>query len=881
MGEVYRSRDTKLNRDVALKILPGSFTHDPERLARFRREAQVLAALNHPYIGAIYGLDEANGEQFLVLELVDGESLDKKIARGPIPVDEALTMARQIAEALEAAHEKAIIHRDLKPANIAVTRDGQVKVLDFGLAKATDVASGTSGELANSPTITSPAMMTGVGVILGTAAYMAPEQARGRAVDKRSDIWSFGCVLIEMLTGRRAFDGEDISTTLAAVLKTEPVWSALPATVPFSLRRLLSRCLQKDPKTRLRDIGEARIAIDDILSGALVESAPSAPGRRAPWWRRAAVPGAVALTASLASAAIVWFVAQSTLAQPHVWRFQIAPPSTAALTLSGLSRYVALTPNGSHLIYVGANGTTLFVRALDGLEATPLVRGTALRDPFVSPDGRWVGFFEGPQTLKKVAIEGGPVSLVARLDNFENGATWATDDAIIFATSSSTTGLQRVSADGGTPTVLTRPDRAHGEANHAWPEALPGGQAVLFTVTATSGGLDAASLAVFDLRHDRPTILLRGGSDAHYVPNGHLVYAAGGTLRAVGFDPKSLTIGATTTAVVPGVLTTSLGAAEASVAADGTLVYVGGQAGSGAAPTLVWIDRQGRETPISAPPHPYAYPRLSPDGTRVAITVQGRIDRATNVWLWDLAHGTLTPVTSDPALNTSPVWRDRRRVVFASNRTGPFNLFSQAADNTGTVDHLFDSPNVQFPTDVSPDGRVIVTELSQKTGQDVRALPLDGTGNAQALIHTTADERNGVVSPDGRWLAYEANDSGRFEIYVNPFQDVNSGRWPVSTSGGTQPLWARSGQELFYVAPDGTLMRVAVTAGPSWTASTPTKVLEGLRVLANGGNFPRNYDITADGQRFLMLKAVVSDAPPEIVVIKHFDEELKRLVPVK
>jgi serine/threonine-protein kinase len=584
---------------------------------------------------------------------------------------------------------------------------------------------------------------------------------------------------------------------------------------------------------------------------------------------------------SLGTAAIVWFVAQSTAVRPQVWRFQITPPSTAALTINGLTRDIALTPDGMHLIYVGANATTLFVRALDELDATPLVHGTALRDPFVSPDSQWVGFFEGPQTLMKVAITGGPPSLVARLDGFENGATFATNDAIIFATASSTTGLQRVSADGGQPTVLTRPDRAHGEARHSWPEALPGGQAVLCTVIAATGGPDATSLAVYDLRTERPRILLRGGSHAQYVPSGHLVYAAAGTLRAVEFDLTTLTVAGKTIQVVPRVLTNSLGVAEAAIARDGTLVYITGDAGSGATRTLVWVDRQGRETPIAAPPRLYSYPRISRDGGRVALTV---LEQDTDIWLWDLAHETFTRIRSDSALNTSPVWRDRRRLVFASNRSGSLNLFSQADDSTGAVDRLTDSTTVQVPTDVSPDGtQVILTELSPQTGQDVMTLNLDGTRQPRELIRTRNDERNGVVSPDGRWLAYEANDSGRFEIYVNPFQDVKRQRWPVSTSGGTQPLWVRRGQEqeLFYVAPDGALMRVAVSGGPAWTASTPTKVLEGHKVLTPGGNFPRNYDVTTDGQRFLMLKPAPSNAPQEIVAIKHFDEELKRLVSLK
>jgi len=876
MGEVYRARDSRLNRDVAIKVLPTDVAADHDRLARFEREAQVLASLNHPNIAQIHGVDDSSGTPALVMELVEGPTLADRIAKGPIPLDEALPTAKQIAEALEAAHEQGIIHRDLKPANIKVRADGTVKVLDFGLAKAFDPVVSTAGNASMSPTLSIHA--THAGIILGTAAYMSPEQARGKPADKRTDIWAFGCVLFEMLTGKRPFAGDDISTTLASVLKTEPEWSAVSAAAQPGLRRLLSRCLCKDPKDRLRDIGEARIAIDRLLNGVVDEAAPSAVIRRVPWWSSVAIPTVTLLVGSLVTGGSVWFVARSAVSWPRAWRFQITPPSNAALSINGLTRDVALTPDGSHLIYVGANATTLFVRALDELEATPLVHGTALRDPFVSPDGQWVGFFDGPQTLKKVAITGGPAVLLARLDNFENGATWATDATIIFATSSS--GLQRVSADGGPVTVLTRPDRARGEAGHLWPEALPGGQAVLCTVTATAGGLDAASLAVFDLRNDRPTILLRGGSHAQYVPSGHLVYAATGALRAVGFDAKRLTLAGTATRVVPQVLTTSLGAAEAGMARDGTLVYIGGDAAGVAARTLVWVDRQGRETRIATQPRAYIYPRISPDGTRIAVT---SVDQDTDIWMWDLAHETLTRVTSDPALDTSPVWRrDGRRVVFASNRAGSLNLFSQAADSTGVVDRLTESPNVHIPTDVSPDGtQVVLTELSPKTGQDVMVLKLDGTRHVLPLIQTPFDERNGIISPDARWLAYEANDSGTFEIYVRPFPDVNRERWQVSTSGGTQPLWARSGQDLFYVSPDGALMHVAVAKGPAWAAAAPTRVLEGHYLRTPSGNFPRNYDVAADGQRFLMMKAAANDAPPQIIVVKHFDEELKRLVPTK
>jgi serine/threonine-protein kinase len=879
MGEVYRARDTKLGRDVALKVLPDSLAHDPDRLARFEREAHLLAALNHPNIAHIHGFEDSTGVPALVMELVDGPTLADRVAGGPIPLDEALPIAKQIAEALEAAHEQGIIHRDLKPANIKVRVDGTVKVLDFGLAKAFDPTAASSTSATMSPTLSVHATQTGI--ILGTAAYMAPEQARGKSVDKRADIWAFGCVLYEMLSGRRPFDGDDVSITLAAVMMKEPDWAALPSDMPVGVRRLLTRCLKKDPKERLRDIGDARAELGEFLNGPReVITPPIVPASPL---RRHGVAVAVVLITGAMTGAFGWIVARSTLARPRISRLEITMSDGASFSINGLGRDISITPDGSRLVYVGSNATTLFVRPLDQLEATPLVHDAGLRDPFMSPDGQWVGFFDGSNVLKKVAITGGPAVLVARINGDERGATWAADGTIIFATAASSTGLQRVSADGGTPTVLTRPDLKLGEAGHIWPELLPGGQAVLCTVTATTGGLDAASLAILDLRSGRLTILLRGGSHAQYSPSGHLVYGAAGTLRAVGFDLTHRIVTGTPSQVVPHLRSTGGGAVEAVLAHDGTLVYVAGGAGRSRERTLVWVDRQGRETPLAAPPRAYYHPRISPDGSRVAVTAA---DQDLDIWLWDLARAVLTRITTDPATDAYPVWRrDGRRLVFGSNRVGGVqNLFSQTADGTGAVDRLTESPNPQVPSAVSPDDtQVVFTEYSSKTGADVMALALDGTHQVFTLVQTPFDERHGIVSPDGRWLAYEANDSGPFEIHVRPFPDVNRGHWQVSTAGGTQPLWASGGRELFYLAPDGALMRVAVGGGPAWTAGSPMKVLEG-RYVVGPGTALRNYDIGPDGQRFLMIKASAGGAiatPPQIIVVQHFDEELKRLLPTK
>jgi serine/threonine-protein kinase len=885
MGEVYRARDTKLGRDVALKVIPDTLALDPDRLARFTREAHVLASLNHSHIAAIYGFEDSGETHALVLELVEGETLADRIARGPIPFDEALPITKQIAEALEAAHEQGIIHRDLKPANIKITPDGVVKVLDFGLAKLAQPESNTgSADVTASPTITSPAMMTGVGVLLGTAAYMSPEQAKGKPADKRSDIWAFGCVLYEMLTGKRAFDGEDMVDVLGAVTRLDPDWTALSSDVPQSIRTLLLGCLVKDRRTRIADIAAALFVLDHQtgLTAAGTGAAASLPRR--PLWRRIAVLTVGALMVAAITGVAVWLATRP--AAPRVSRLPLAPSATAALTISGNDRDLAITPDGSRVVYVGNRGTQLFVRALDALEPVAVFTG-APRGLFVSPDGQWIGFVDGAIALKKVAVTGGPAVTLATLDGASSGATWAPDDSIILATGTLTTGLQRVAAAGGPTTVLTRPDRAQGELDHLWPEVLPGGRAVLFTITAATGGLDAAQVAVLDLQSGTRKILVRGGSHAHYVPSGQLVYAAAGTLRAVPFDLERMETYGAPVPVVPAVVMTANGGVDAVVAGNGTLAYVSGSGAVGEQRALVWVDRQGRETPIPAPPRSYLYPRLSPDGTRIAVYAT---NPESDIWVWDFSRTTLTRVTFGPGYDGYPTWTpDSRRLIFTSDRAGARrNLYWQAADGTGAIERLTESPagTGQDATAVSPDGRrLIFTEVVvSTTGEDVMQVALDGTHRVTPLVQSQFIERNGIFSPDGRWLAYEANDSGRNEIYVRPYPDVNSGHWQVSTGGGTRPLWARSGQELVYVSPTGALMRVGVERGPSWAATTPTLLIkEGY--FTTPGNTGRTYDISPDGQRFLMVKegggTDQTATARQIIVVQHWTEELKRLVPSK
>ncbi len=882
MGEVYRARDTKLDRAVAIKILPGAFAADAERIARFQREARTLASLNHPNIAHLHGLEESDGVRALVMELVDGEDLAARIKRGALSPGDALPIAKQIADALEAAHAQGIIHRDLKPANIKVRRDGTVKVLDFGLAKAMDPPGASPGE-SQSPTITAPAM-THPGMILGTAAYMSPEQARGEAVDERADIWAFGCVLYEMLTGHRAFDGQSAPETLARVIERDPDWNKLPATLSPTTRAYIRRCMHKDPRQRVQSIGDVRLA----LEGAFETAIPQAPVVMTSWRRIALVAAAAMILGGGIVGAFVWAAMRPVDAPvPAVSRLQITPTGAAALNIFWNNRDIAITPDGSRVVYFGNRGTQLFVRALDNLAPAVIFTGTLPNGPFVSPDGQWIGFTDGRGVLRKVPVTGGPAVTLATIDTAgPAGATWGPDDTIIVASAAVETGLLRLSAEGGPLSVLTRPDRTQGEADHFWPEMLPGGRAVLFTITALTGGLDSARIAVLDLQSGTRKILMQGGSHARYVPvgspddGGFLVYAAGGALRALPFDLERLETRGPSVTVVPEVITTFNGGVDAVVAANGTLAYV---PGSERTPrTLVWVDREGRETPIPVPPRPYLLPALTTDGTRFMVFAN---DQEHDLWLSEVARPALTRLTLTPGVDGVGVWTpDGRRVIFASERTGVRNLFAQAADGTGPIERLTESPSTQYPSAVSPDGRhVIFTEEHPGSADDVMALEL-GSRRVTPLVQSPFNERNGSVSPEGRWLSYESNDSGRFEVYVRPFPDVNGGRWTVSTNGGTRPIWTRNGDELFYVSSTGALMRAGVTCGPTWMPTTPTVVVkEGYYTIPQWWGL--SYAIAPDAQRFLMLKEGSGGdgtaAAPSIIVVQNWIEELRRLVPAK
>ena len=882
MGEVYRAIDTNLKRAVAIKVLPTSVAADAERLARFQREAELLASLNHPHIAAIYGLDDADGVKALVLELVEGPTLADRIAQGPIPLDEAIPIARQIAEAVEAAHEQGIIHRDLKPANIKLRSDGTVKVLDFGLAKALDPAP-ASIDASQSPTITSPAM-TRMGVIMGTAAYMSPEQARGKTVDKRSDIWAFGCVLHEMLTGRRAFEGEDISDTLANVLKIDPNWQALPAEVPAAIRALLRRCLDKDRRTRVADISTALFVLDEAagLRGAVegpAEVGPYVRGEVSRWRRVVPAAGALIVGGAIVGGAVWWSM---RTASPAVVRTTIATTESTALVTAGGVRDVAITPDGSRIVYRGTN--QLLVRVLNQIEPDVLGGLGTPTNPFISPDGQWIGFADG-QRLKKVAITGGPPVTIAPVDGVLRGATWGPDGTIVFATDATVTGLQRVSAAGGEPAVLTKPDSERGDRDHLWPEFLPGGGAVLFTIYPAIGGPDNAQVAVLDLKTGASKVLVRGGSHAHYVPTGHLVYGVAGTLRAVPFDLERLEPTGTPAPVLEGVWTTPLGAANFAVAANGSLVYVAGLARPASRNTIASVDRQGRVSGLpGVPPDLYRDVRVSPDGARLALATR------TDVSTYEFARATLSRLTTDPAEDRSPLWTsDGQRIVFTSRRAGYLELFSRQADGTGADERLLSRAKnlIDLHADGwSPDGsHVLFTEVSPASPINQCAIgetPIERSSDVRVLVKSDFCNQFSALSPNRLWMAYQSNVGGREEIYVERYPELGS-KQQISTDGGVRPLWSRNGRELFFGGLDGRQMFVVpVQSGTTLVAGRPQVLFEAAMIAPAVGS--RTYDLAPDGRFIVILRAeekTGSGTAPGLILVQNWFEELKRLLPTR
>jgi Tol biopolymer transport system component len=859
MGEVWRARDAKLGREVALKLLPEQVEADPDRLARFEREAKVLASLNHPNIATLYGLETAaptsasSGAEtgtgtgpvtFLVMELVEGEGLDEVIARGPTQVDEAVTIAMQIAEALEAAHERGIVHRDLKPSNVKLRPDGTVKVLDFGLAKAWEADEGDPA-ISLSPTVTKH--QTAAGVILGTAAYMSPEQARGKPVDRRADIWAYGVVLWEMLTGRKLFEGDTVTDVLASVLKETPDLEALPADLPAPLRRLVARCLDKDARTRLQAIGEARVVLESPMEVDVAGGRPPDDGRQVRSGLR--LPWVVAAVALAAAGVLTWLWLHPE--PPPVVRASIPPPAASTFHLASISPGpAAVSPDGRALAFSArdAEGVVrLFVRDLDAPDAYVLSGTEGAQYPFWSPDGRWIAFFtQADGTLKKVDASGGPPVTVCDADDGKGGA-WGSKDVIVFAPGPSDA-LHRVPASGGSSEPITEVDRER-HNSHRNPRFLPDGEHVVYIARGVSAQESAVMVGSIE-----------GGVDRELFPSQvHAEYAGGqlflmrdGTLMAQPFDPDSLQLEGEAVPVAEGVLTiqgAALGIYSASP--SGVLVYHTGSVSTSVAPA--WFDRDGSQLGELGDAGEYNTVALSPDGRTAALSVTVPASGTFDLWTYDLERDVRTRFTFDDGMDFWPVWApDGESLFFASDRGGSLDIYRMGIGGVSGPEPVLESERDLTPVAVDPDGRWLVyTEQAVDTGVDIWALPLTGEGEARPIRVNPGVDAAGSISPDGSWLAYFTDESGSFEVYVTPFPDAGR-RWQVSTASGVYPFWCASGREIVYQQFDGQLMSAEVELGTGTVRLGATKPLFSIRPPEAIGTA---FVPSADCERFLVIPA--------------------------
>jgi Tol biopolymer transport system component len=876
MGEVYRARDTKLDRDVAIKVLPDLFAADPERLKRFEREAKTLASLNHPNIAQVHGVIEQ--PPALVMELVDGEDFAARLARGPLPLDEAIPIARQVAEALEAAHERGIVHRDLKPANIKVRDDGTVKVLDFGLAKLHGPAeagrhdSGTA--VMNSPTFTSPAM-TQMGMILGTAAYMAPEQAKGRAVDRRADVWAFGCLLYEMLTGRRAFRGDDVTDTLAAVIRGEPDWSALPADTPASLRRLLRRSLEKDPKQRLSSMSDARLDLEEREeSGAALPPAIQVDTRRRAVPLVAAALAGAALTTGVFLAIGPW--SQSAADRSPV-RLSVLPPPGVSFAFD--SAEVALSPDGRTLAFTtGVTGaaqaylgaTRIWVRPLDSVEARALPGTEGGWLPFWSPDGRELAFFSEDK-LKKVSIAGGNPQILADAKDGRGGA-WSPEGIILFAPSNNGP-LFRVSANGGEARAATALDSAAGETGHRFPIFLPDGRHFLFVALPPKNSNFRFQIYAASLDFAERSPLLEAESRPAYAEPGYLLSSRKNILVAQPFDAERRVLSGEAQALPDALSSVGglwSGAPGVTVAASGTLAFLGGPRAN---TKLVWFDRSGKEgSAIQVPSGQYNRISISPDGRRAAVVrATSTVDQ--DVWLVELERSGASRFTYGGSISSDPTWSpDGRRLAYSSDRGGPRNIYVRDSSGASPEQLLFESPGLfKEPTSWSADGRwLVMQQLDAKTNGDIWLVPLDGERTAKPYLQSPFNEVSGSISPDGRWIAYASDESGRYEIYVQSFPTPGSKHQVTSGGSGTWVRWRKDGKELAMMdGEDRGLLVADVRAAGEFDAGPPRLVL----------TLPKNrlgMDLTSDFQRVLATVPVDETATSSITVVTNWLAALKK-----
>jgi serine/threonine-protein kinase len=878
MGEVYRARDTRLDRVVALKVLPELFATDAERVARFEREAKVLASLNHPNIAQVYDAGHSGGA-FIAMELVEGPTLDHEIQQQnearPSPAERlkwSLPIVRQIAAALDAAHEQGIVHRDLKPANIKVREDGTVKVLDFGLAKAysadTDSA---AGSVSNSPTLM--ARSTQVGMILGTAAYMSPEQARGRAVDRRADVFAFGVVFFEMLAGTRAFEGDDVSDVLASVLKSDPDWSALPADLPAPVRRLLGRCLEKDPKKRLRDVAEGMLQLEDGLAAAASASNATADANQAsstgaaappssPFRRFWPVVAAIAVTAAATYALLRW-TAPARVAPAPV-RFTLSPTPPGQIAFTNPYGNLAISRDGHVLVFTVAAGNAapaFYVRRFEDAAPVALKGGENTASPFFSPDGQWIGGVDraSGQQLRKIPVSGGPPIPICKTTTQIFGATWLENGTIVFGTLGG--GLFQVPDGGGEPSPVTQLNKSELETDHMWPSAVAGTSVIVFVVNyqnntpITSAKQASAKLAAVDVATGRQTRLGLTGAGPSVTTSGHLLYVGtDSTLRAVPFDATRLAVSGNSAAVAEGVGLMGSASAHYDVSLDGRLVYVEGGLSSRADRTVAWVDRSGKETPIAAPPRNYFYARISPDSRKLTLDMR---DDEEDIWIWDVGRDVLSRLTDAKGSDQYGLWtRDSSRVVFSSQLAGRQELFWHRPDGVGQPQQISDSKALNllpFPNAVTRDGKHVIFRSAVEGNNDLFIADTD-TKAVRKLLATPHDERNAALSSDDRFMAFESNLSGRYEIYIRPFPDVDARQWPVSADGGSEPVWAPGGRELFYASMDDKLMSVSVKPGANGDLELgkPATVFS-VEPYYFGGQ-GRNYDISPDGGRFVMVK---------------------------
>jgi len=870
MGEVYQARDTKLNREVALKVLPENLAGDLDRMARFRREAQVLASLNHANIAAIYGIEDAANPPALIMELVEGLTLANRIAHGPIPAAEAIPLAQQIADALDYAHEKGIAHRDLKPANIKITPDGKSKVLDFGLAKVLQPDLSGSSDPSSSPTFT--CAHTLAGMILGTAAYMSPEQAKGKIVDRRTDIWAFGCVLYEMLTGTPAFDGETITDTLAAIVRAEPEWSRLPSETPRKLRELLQRCLRKDPKQRLQSMGDARIALDEAFSDSNDPSPVST--QLLPQSRKSTTAWILAslLVLAIAVALAGWWKASSFSERP-LQRFQLNLGPDESFNFEG-NPPLAISPDGTRVAYAARRGALaqIYVRSLDHLEALPLAGTEGAIGPFFSPDSKWIGF-NARGRLMKVPAFGGPVVDLCAVNNNSRGASWG-PDGNIYASLSATLGLMRVPASGGDPQPITTLDPQKKERTHRWPQVLPDGKTVLFTVgTADSpefyddSEIDAVSIAT-----GKRTAILKGASMAAYVPTGHLIYVRGGQLFAVPFDASRLQVTGTATPIVSNVAADSSSGAAFFSISNGHLFYISGPT-INERNSLAWVDRSGAFIDLPAPPHHYRDIRLSPDGQRAAVVIA---ERTQDVWIYDVRGNTLSRLTFE-GQDLSPIWTpDGKRIIYQAALGGGLSQLKWIpVDGSGPSQALVEPDSKsRFPVSVSPDGKYLSYET---VNGGMMLLPLEGDRKPIPISSVDSNALSPAFSPDGRWIAYVSNQNANFQVFVQPYPPTG-GRWQVSTQEGDKPRWTNGengGKQLFYIDGKDNVMVVSIDTKTGFKVGTPQIFFKGLYHPAGSTN---DYSVTPDGRRIIVMKNVEgANAPTHMVIVLNWFEELHRL----